>query len=155
VDKIREAVVNYHIQCIAINSNRPLHLRGKNLKELQKKYEIQLDKAESSIRDAICEENKKYKDALEDMVRQFANTGSHGGIACYNTGGLSALEYAFEVLGWSEPYPCPEHQCQYPKCGEYATCGIPTNIGYKRACGKHYTEYSKKKYQALIKKEVN
>ncbi len=60
------------------------------------------------------------------------------GLPAYWTGGLSALEGAFSVLGWKDPYPCPENKCKYGKCKEWATCGTPTKNGYKRVCFKHY-----------------
>ena len=41
----------------------------------------------------------ELKEALIDMVWQFAYTGSKG----YHTGGLSALEGAFDALGLSDP----------------------------------------------------
>ncbi len=88
---------------------------------------------------------KKYKEALEDMVNQFAYPCSIGGIAHITTGGLSALELAFEVLDYPDPKPVPEHQCQFKDCSEYATCGIPTKQGYKRVCGKHFKYYNNKR----------
>ncbi len=78
------------------------------------------------------------REALESMVRQFAYTGTKDGAPCYYTGGLSALEDAFEVLGWDDPQPCPENKCQREGCPAYADCGQPTaNGGYERVCGKH------------------
>jgi hypothetical protein len=47
-------------------------------------------------------EIKALREALEDMVGQFAyETGRLGEIT---TGGLSALEHAFSVLGWDDPH---------------------------------------------------
>ncbi len=81
----------------------------------------------------------KLKESLEDMVCQFAYQGKDKkGLPAYWTGGLSALEGAFSVLGWKDPYPCPENKCKYGKCKEWATCGTPTKNGYKRVCFKHY-----------------
>jgi hypothetical protein len=83
------------------------------------------------------------REALEGMVRQFAHwsAGPTGG---YWTGGLSALEDAFEVLGWESPHPAPEMTCDEPGCWEFASCGWPTrpggtgqNGGYRRTCGDH------------------
>lgn len=83
-------------------------------------------------------------EALEGMCQQFAYPVSIGGIPCLTTGGLSALEVAFDVLGWKEPYPTPWHKCDKEGCGEHFTCGTPTKNGYKRFCGKHYREYELK-----------
>ena len=32
--------------------------------------------------------------------------------------------------------------CEVHDCWEEATCGIPTQEGYKRVCGKHFEELS-------------
>jgi hypothetical protein len=80
--------------------------------------------------------------ALEDMVRQFAYwSNSAGGIY---TGGLSALEEAFGVLGWDDPYPLPDRRCDEPGCMEDGTMGWPTrpggtglNGGYRTTCWDH------------------
>lgn len=78
-------------------------------------------------------ENKQLEKALEDMCYQFAGW-SRGG---YSTDGLSALEGAFDVLGWPNPKICKASQCDEPKCKERATCGFPTDNGYRRTCSKH------------------
>ena len=78
----------------------------------------------------------KAMSALESMVYQFAywSDGPKPGLI---TGGLSALEEAFEVLGWDEPHPVPSMQCDERGCRKQATCGWPTNGGYRRTCGDH------------------
>ncbi len=78
----------------------------------------------------------KYKEALEDMVNQFAF--SLDDPPRLTTGGLSALEHAFQVLGYPDPKEVPEQRCQHGNCNKTATCGTPTKKGYKRVCGKHY-----------------
>ena len=81
--------------------------------------------------------------ALEDMCYQFAYNNNKGEI---HTGGLSALENAFAVLGWTDPQPLPKEMlCDEPKCKKRATCGIPTASGYKRLCGEHYQKAEKTK----------
>ncbi len=79
-----------------------------------------------------------FKCALENMVDQFAY--SLDDPPRITTGGLSALEHAFRVLGYPDPKEMPERKCQYPlfDCDKTATCGIPTPNGYKRVCGKHF-----------------
>ncbi len=79
-------------------------------------------------------------EALEGMVHQFAHW--HGGVGGYTTGGLSALEDAFEALGWEDPHPYPKGRCDEPDCMEQATCGWPTSGGYRRTCGKHWIRES-------------
>jgi hypothetical protein len=82
----------------------------------------------------LCDRIEDLADALDDMVRQFAYTG--GGTR--TTGGLSALEHAFDVLGLDDPHPlAPEEMCDEPGCKEEITCGTPTPTGYRRTCGKH------------------
>jgi hypothetical protein len=78
--------------------------------------------------------------ALEGMAEQFAYEGKSRGWPAIHTGGLSALEEAFDVLGWTDPHPVPYRKCQKPRCREFASCGTPTPDGYKRLCGKHYQE---------------
>lgn len=86
----------------------------------------------------MSEREDDLRGAVESLVRQFAHTVVRDGVPCYWTGGLSALEYAFEVLGWDDPHPCPENQCQagQPGCEGFATCGTPTPNGYQRVCGE-------------------
>lgn len=89
--------------------------------------------------DAIeSREEGQLREALESMVHQFAYwTTDHGG--AYWTGGLSALEEAFEALGWTDPQPAPEWaRCDEPGCTRQRTCGIPTPVGYRKVCGDHY-----------------
>lgn len=44
------------------------------------------------------------RDALESMVYQFGYEAVKRGRPAIMTGGLSALEEAFEALGWDDPY---------------------------------------------------
>jgi len=78
---------------------------------------------------------KALAEALEDMVYQFAYWAP--GVGGFTTGGLSALEGAFELLGWTDPHVAPEVQCDEPGCLQRATCGSPTENGYRRTCGEH------------------
>lgn len=82
--------------------------------------------------------DERVRLALEDMVRQFAYWSEKAG--GYWTGGLSALEEAFDVLGWEDPHPAPEARCGIEGCMLQATCGWPTATGYVRGCGHHYRE---------------
>jgi hypothetical protein len=79
-------------------------------------------------------DNARLREALEDVVCQFAYWGNGGLI----TGGLSALEDAFSTLGWSEPHLCPDQTCDEPGCKERSSCGTPTPSGYRTVCGKHF-----------------
>lgn len=79
-------------------------------------------------------------ETIEDLVRQFACHTVNDGVPAYSTGGLSAMERAFEILGWGDPHPAPEMACERLGCSEWATCGTPTDDGYKRLCSTHYRE---------------
>lgn len=48
-------------------------------------------------------EIKRLRDALEDMVWQFAARGMKDGKGVLTHMGLSALEQAFDALGWDSP----------------------------------------------------
>lgn len=86
----------------------------------------------------LRQEAALLRGTVEDLVRQFAYESSVDGMPAYSTGGLSALEGAFDVLGWSDPHPAPEMACQHEGCGTWASCGTPTPDGYKRLCYDHY-----------------
>ena len=83
-----------------------------------------------------------------DEMREFASDVAYQfGYYCHNkgrlhitNGGLSTLEWAFDILGWDNPHPVPECECEIDGCHEHATCGAPTKDGYKRMCGKHCRE---------------
>lgn len=85
----------------------------------------------------------EYRDSLEDMVQQFAYKADGKGRrpASMFTGGLSALEHAFDTLGYSDPQPCPEGECVVKNCHKWATCGTSSgakNGQYLSCCGDHY-----------------
>ena len=80
------------------------------------------------------------KEFAEDVVYQFGYYGQYNGRLHIGHGGLSTLEEAFDILGWDNPHPAPEFECEIDGCHEHATCGAPTSDGYKRMCGKHYRE---------------
>ena len=84
--------------------------------------------------------NEGLLETVEDLVRQFAIPGFIAGVPAYSTGGMSALEGAFDVLGWVDPHPVPEMACDDSQCHQWATCGVPTADGYRRVCYEHYRE---------------
>ena len=74
--------------------------------------------------------------ALEDVCYQFGGwNDTKGGLT---TSSLSALEFAFEVLGWDEPHPVPPMQCDEPGCKKQSVCGWPSPKGYRRTCSEHH-----------------
>lgn len=77
--------------------------------------------------------------ALEDMAWQFAYRGRTDDDLIYTTGGLSALEHAFDVLGWDDPHKVEfdGNGCEWGDCGEWVSGGMPTDGGYLRLCSDH------------------
>ena len=90
-------------------------------------------------------EPEEIRDFVEDVSYQFGYYFPKNGTLFLSTGGLSTLERAFGILGWDDPHPVPECECEMSGCHEHATCGIPTTDGYKRVCGKHCFELYKKR----------
>ncbi len=80
---------------------------------------------------------RESRDALMSMVQQFAYWGQQGGVGGYVNGGLSALEEAFDILGYDEFIPAPDAECCASGCHSKANCGTPTSDGYEWTCGKH------------------
>lgn len=80
------------------------------------------------------------KEFAADVVYQYGYKIICNGRLHLTAGGLSTLESAFDILGWEDPKPFPEGECEMDGCHEYATCGTPTPDGYKRVCGKHFSE---------------
>ena len=83
---------------------------------------------------------KELEEALADMVNQFAYESTKNEVVGICTGGLSALEDAFRVLGYTDPYPTPHKQCQADGCNKHCSCGTPTKNGYKWLCFEHYQQ---------------
>ena len=95
------------------------------------------DHAMKKIKEAPAVE-AELEQVAQDLLKQFAYKITYKGRAAYTAGGLSALEAGFAALGWDDPQPAPECECQHPGCRECATCGMPTKDGYKRLCFRHY-----------------
>ena len=83
----------------------------------------------------------KYKDALEGMVWQFAHRGVRDNKPILWTGGLSALEDAFEVLGWTDPkyFEDMEDICDVEGCMEWVVSQGTgwAETGYWCLCREH------------------
>ena len=77
------------------------------------------------------------REFAKDVVYQFGYYCQNGGRLHITHGGLSTLEHAFDILGWENPHPVPECECEIDGCHEHATCGTPTADGYKRVCGRN------------------
>ena len=88
-------------------------------------------------------EPEEIKGFAEDVAYQFGYYFPIKDMLYISTGGLSTLERAFDILGWNDPHPVPECECEVPGCHEHANCGTPTKDGYKRLCGKHFAEFAR------------
>ena len=96
-------------------------------------------------------EPEEIKGFAEDVAYQFGYYFPIKDMLYISTGGLSTLERAFDILGWNDPHPVPECECEFPGCHEHATCGTPTKDGYKRVCGKHFAELYREEAEAALK----
>ena len=96
-------------------------------------------------------EPEEIKGFAEDVAYQFGYYFPIKDMLYISTGGLSTLERAFDILGWNDPHPVPECECEFPGCHKHATCGTPTKDGYKRVCGKHFAELYRDEAEAALK----
>ena len=96
-------------------------------------------------------EPEEIKEFAEDVAYQFGYYFPIKDMLYISTGGLSTLERAFDILGWNDPHPVPECECEVPGCHEHANCGTPTKDGYKRLCGKHFAELHRGEAEATMK----
>lgn len=97
--------------------------------------EMSVNKLELNITDSVSQaEITKLRECIRSLAYQFSYRG-YGPVLL--TGGLSSLEDAFAVLGWTDPHPAPEIACDESGCMDEATCGWPSEKGYRRTCGKH------------------
>ena len=98
-------------------------------------------------------EPEEIKGFAEDVAYQFGYYFPIKDMLYISTGGLSTLERAFDILGWNDPHPVPECECEVPGCHERANCGTPTKDGYKRVCGKHFAELYRDEAEAAMAKK--
>ena len=90
----------------------------------------------------LAEVSDTLREFAEDVARQFGYHGtSPDGRPAYTTGGPSTLEWAWSLLGWPDPKPAPECECQEEGCHEWASGGRPTPDGYKWLCSHHFWVY--------------
>ncbi len=81
---------------------------------------------------------KEVCEFAKSVALQFGYYFPHKDVLMLSTGGLSVLEEAFDILHWDNPHPVPECECEFDGCHEFASCGIPTEDGYKRVCSNHF-----------------
>ena len=82
---------------------------------------------------------KELKEALEDMIYQFGYRGVVNNKPVITTGGLSALESAFNALEWFDPHFIQEegNTCEIVGCMEESSSGQNWGDMYLRLCYKH------------------
>ena len=84
----------------------------------------------------------EYREALEDMVWQFAYHGTKNKKPMLHSGGLSALELAFDTLEWNDPHiledsdgvSCDVENCYEPISGSGCSW---RETGYWCCCLEH------------------
>jgi hypothetical protein len=72
------------------------------------------------------------------------------------TGGLSALEEAFEALGWEDPHFLSDQEaeiacCEVEDCFEQSSSGMRWRDLYLRLCSNHQVQCFKKKDRPPVK----
>ena len=116
--------------------------RGSRIVTIRKISETQRDTSDRFKDDEWQGKIAKVKKALEDMVYQFGYRGitkkHRPMIWC---GGLSALEWAFDALGWDNPHEIPEegNTCEIEGCMNKIAAGQHWGNGkeYLQLCSKH------------------
>lgn len=127
------------LQEIPVPSKQELYYRLFQIEEILRDGEDDYDL--DRLRELV-EADKTLKEFAEDVARQFGYRGTTpDGRAAYTAGGLSTLEWAWSLLGWPDPKPAPECECQEEDCHEWASGGRPTPDGYKWLCSRHYLAY--------------
>lgn len=134
---------------IPVPSMRELYYRLSQIEDiLGEEYELDWLRELVEVRDTL-------REFAEDVARQFGYRGTTpDGRAAYTAGGLSTLEWAWSLLGWPDPKPAPECECQEEGCHEWANGGRPTPDGYKWLCSRHYLAYEARE-EALKAREQN
>ena len=102
---------------------------------------------------------KKYKEALEEMVWQFAYRGTKNSKPILCTGGLSALETAFDVLDWDDPQYFNDMDgsiCDVKSCAEWVVAqgGMWAESGYWCLCRHHSQASREGKSQPKMKQRA-
>jgi hypothetical protein len=95
----------------------------------------------------------KYKEALEIMVWQFGHRVVSSGRLAIICGGLSALEEAFDALGWDSPHYInePSMECDVKGCHNWRGAQIEWDGFYSCICDEHFKDYCAKKPRPLMK----
>ena len=88
----------------------------------------------------------KYQEAIESLIWQFGFRVIVGDKPAITTGGLSALEEAFEALGWDNPhYVGASMECDVEGCHQWRSPQIHWDGVYVLICAEHFIDYCQKK----------
>lgn len=147
-DNDPEAEDDYDLDRLAVMCNQRMSMRD----EVSQRFSLTKDIPLGRLRELV-EVYDTLREFAEDVARQF---GYHGttpdGKPAYTTGGLSTLEWAWSLLGWPDPKPAPECECQEEGCHEWASGGRPTPDGYKWLCSRHFAAYeAREEAEAALK----
>lgn len=84
------------------------------------------------------------KEIIKQLIFQFGYRGVKKNKPVIHTAGLSALEEAFEVLGWEDPHYLPEQgfTCEVKGCMNEDTVGMHWGNSklYLRLCSEHHMQ---------------
>ena len=99
------------------------------------------------------------REALEDMVWQFAHNGVKDGRPMLYTGGLSALEGAFAALGWENPHyltgeEAEQECCDIEGCMQFAVSGLRWDGLYLCLCATHTSQCADADPRPAIKRHA-
>jgi len=95
---------------------------------------------------------QEWRVALEDCALQFGYRVEGPAIS---TAGLSALEDAFDLLGWDDPHPLDESQgCDIKGCRHPSTSGLIWGDLYLRLCHNHTSDCFVKKDRPAVKQHA-
>lgn len=140
----------YDLERLAAVYNQRVSMRDEVSQRFSLTAKIPLDRLQE-----LVEVYDTLQEFSEDVARQFGYRGTTpDGRPAYTTGGLSTLEWAWALLGWPDPKPAPECECQEEGCHEWANGGRPTPDGYKWLCSRHYMAYEARE-EALKAREQN
>ncbi len=140
-----------------MNEYRMNEYREKVCNKCATEPECQHSNIEDCMRRDQETDGRTYKEALEDMVWQFAHRGIKNKRAILYTGGLSALEGAFSVLGWDNPkYFDDDYNgvfCDVEGCPGWVVAqgGMWADAGYWCLCSQHCQDARLGKPQPTMK----
>lgn len=93
--------------------------------------------ARSAVPDLVATV-RAYREELQGLVWQFGHRTVFDGRLAITPGGLSALESAFEALGWDEQhFVGDEHACEIDGCQRWPVMGSKWDGLYMALCSEH------------------